>query len=283
MLRFLRYVRLATAYQDVELDLQVTRASVALGARVEGLDFRRDASSDVIETLQKLMLKHHLLVIPDQELSATELEAFGRRWGDLLTHPATKHRDTQYVQWIGSSGEGRKFRFTPGVHPAGGGWHSDMTWHHTPPKYTALHARRLPTTGGDTIFANQHLAYETLNEELKKKIADLKAFHTGKVFGPDVEDSIHPVVRTHEETERKALYVNANFTRYIVDIPAKESEQLLFRIFAHCSRPEFTYRHSWSLNDIVLWDNRSVMHYAIADYDEQRIMHRIVVQGEKPR
>lgn len=274
-----------------ELGTVVSPASVAMGARVEGIDLARDGGADVIDELRDLLLEHHLLVLPEQELSALELEAFGRRWGDLLTHPATKHRDTDYVQFIGgrgSSGGGRrgrrgKFSFFPGSHPFGGGWHSDMTWHSTPPIITGLHAQRLPSAGGDTAFANQHLAYETLSEDLHERIADLKAFHTGKVFGPDVEDSVHPVVRTHDETGRKALYVNGNFTKYIVDMPDDESELLLFRLFAHSIRPEFVYRHHWQVNDLVLWDNRSVMHYAIRDYDEPRIMHRIVIKGGTPR
>ena len=259
-----------------------TPVSVPLGARIEGLDLSREVGAEVIGELRELLLDHHLLVIPGQQLSAPELAAFGRRWGDLLTHPATKHRDTDYVQWIGGGGS-RKFTFFRGVHPFGGGWHSDMTWHSTPPIITGLHARRLPSSGGDTAFANQHLAYETLDEEMRERISDLKAFHTGKVFGPDVEDSVHPVVRTHEETGRKALYVNGNFTKHIVDMPDAESELLLFRLLAHASRPEFTYRHHWELGDLVLWDNRAVMHYAIRDYDEQRIMHRIVIKGGKPR
>ena len=268
---------------DIQSNYHVEPVSVAMGARVEGIDVSEDRTQETIDLLRDLMLKHHLLVLPDQQLSALELEDFGRRWGALLTHPATKHRDTQYVQWIGSSGEGRRFKFFPGSHPAGGGWHSDMTWHSTPPKYTGLLAKRLPSRGGDTIFSNQHLAYDTLTDELKEDIADKSAFHTGKVFGPDVEDSIHPIVRTHDETGEKALYVNPNFTKYIVGMPSDESESLLFRIFSHHVRPEFTYRHRWNINDLVLWDNRSVMHYAIADYDEQRIMHRIVVQGNVPQ
>ena len=271
---------MAEAAEDIRIS--TTPASVAMGARIEGLDLSRDGGAEVVGELRRLLLEHHLLVIPNQRLSALELAAFGRRWGELLTHPATKHRDTDYVQWIGSKSD-RKFTFFRGVHPFGGGWHSDMTWHATPPIITALHARRLPSRGGDTAFANQHLAYETLDEETRDQISDLKAFHTGKVFGPDVEDSVHPVVRTHDETGRKALYVNANFTRYILDTPSEESELLLYRLFVHGTRPEFTYRHRWELDDLVLWDNRSVMHYAIRDYDEQRFMHRIVVKGGKPQ
>ena len=262
------------------LDNRISLVSVPLGARVEGVDISSGCDRATIQELRELLLEYHLLVLPDQVLSALELEAFGRMWGNLLTHPATKHRDTQYVQFIG--GKNRKFKFFPGVHPFGGGWHSDMTWHSTPPHITGLHAQRLPAAGGDTAFANQHLAYETLSDELKEEIADLKAFHTGKVFGPDVEDSVHPVVRTHDESGRKALYVNGNFTKYICDMELPKSEKLLYRLFTHATRPEFVYRHRWELNELVLWDNRSVMHYAIGDYDEPRTMHRIVVQGDVP-
>lgn len=264
----------------LQATMTVQQASPMLGARIEGVDLAHESDADIDE-LRALMLRHHLLVLPNQQLTAVELERFGRRWGELLTHPATKHRDTDYVQWIG--GKNRRFRFGRGVHPFGGGWHSDMTWHSTPPIISGLHAQRLPASGGDTAFSNQHLAYETLDEETRQRIADLKAFHTGKVFGPDVEDSIHPVVRTHEESERKALYVNGDFTKYVVDMAPEESERLLFKLLAHATRPEFVYRHRWQLNDLVLWDNRSVMHYAVLDYDEPRIMHRIVVRGGKPR
>ena len=264
-----------------DLDFVVSRAGVALGARVEGIDLRDDGDDETIGELRALLLQHHLLVLPNQQLSAIELERFGRRWGDLLTHPATKHRDTPFVQWIG--GKARKFKLLAGEHPFGGGWHSDMTWHPTPPIITGLHAQRLPSSGGDTAFANQHLAFEALDEEMQQRLESLRGFHSGKVFGPDVEDSVHPVLRTHEETGRKALYVNGNFTRYLMDMAADESELLLYRLLSHATRPEFVYRHHWQLNDLVMWDNRSVMHYAIRDYDEMRIMHRFVVQGGRPR
>ena len=122
-----------------QLGVVASPASVALGARVEGIDLAHDGGADVIAELRELLLEYHLLVLPGQELTALELEAFGRRWGDLLTHPATKHRDTDYVQFIGSK-DAKKLRFFPGVHPFGGGWHSDMTWHATPPIITGLHA-----------------------------------------------------------------------------------------------------------------------------------------------
>ena len=261
-------------------ETQVDRVSVPMGVRVEGIDLRSECDQKTVRELRQLLLDHHLLVIPHQELSALELERFGRLWGDLLIHPATKHRDTDYVQFIG--GRASMMKFSPGVHPFGGGWHSDMTWHATPPHITGLLAKTLPSLGGDTAFANQHLAYETLPEALQDQISNMRAFHTGKVFGPDVEDSIHPVVRTHNETGRKALYVNGNFTKYICDMGADESEKLLYRLLSHATSPEFVYRHHWQLNDLVLWDNRSVMHYAVRDYEELRTMHRIVVKGDVP-
>ena len=149
----------------------------------------------------------------------------------------------------------------------------------------ALHPDKNPehTTEAEAIFKAVKLAYETLSDEMKALIDGLQAFHTGKVFGPTVPDSVHPVVRTHDETGRKALFVNANFTKHIVDMPETESQLLLYELFAHAVRPEFSSRHQWSVNALVLWDNRSVMHYAILDYKERRVMHRIVVEGDKPR
>ena len=262
-------------------DGSITRASVAMGARVEGMDLSRDASREAVDHLRTLMNEYHLLVLPNQNLEALELERFGRLWGDLLTHPSSQHRDTPHVHWI--TGKDRVFKFFPGTFRGFDGWHSDMTWHPTPPIYTGLHARQLPSSGGNTAFSNQQLAYEMLSDELKERIDGLQAFHTGKVFGPDVEDSVHPVVRTHDDTGKKALFVNANFTRHIVGMDETDSQLLLFELFAHAVRPEFTYRHQWAVNDLVLWDNRSVMHYAIQDYSERRVMHRIVVKGDVPR
>ena len=262
-------------------NLLVDPVSVAMGARITGIDLSAGYDAATVVELRRLMREHHLLVLPDQELTALELEAFGRIWGDLLTHPATKHKDTDYVQFIG--GKDRLFKFSPGYKEIRGGWHSDMTWHSTPPHITGLHAQILPSKGGDTAFANQRLAYQTLPEETKERIADLKAFHSGKVFGPDVEDSIHPIVRTHDETGEKALFVNTNFTKYVCDVSDEESDRLLMQLFFHSQRPEFCYRHAWNIKDLVLWDNRSVMHYAIADYDEVRIMNRIVVKGDRPK
>ena len=152
----------------------------------------------------------------------------------------------------------------------------------TPPVITGLHARRLPSSGGDTAFANQHLAYETLDDEIRERIAELRLSTPAGVRpgrrGLGASGSAH----TRRDRPQGAL-CQWNFTKYIVGLPGGESEALLYRLFTHATRPEFTYRHRWELDDLVLWDNRSVMHYAVRDYDEQRIMHRFVVKGGAPR
>ena len=157
-----------------------------------------------------------------------------------------------------------------------------MTWHSTPPVITALYAQMMPASGGNTIFANQHVAYDTLDEATKSRIDSLMVRHSGKIFGPDVPDSVHPVVLTQDESGNKALFVNPNSTTYVEGMEENESLLLLYRLMAHSDRPEFTYRHAWNVGDLVLWDNRSVMHYAINDYTKTRIMYRITVKGGKP-
>lgn len=255
--------------------LTVTRAQPNIGARVEGVDLRTvgDGDGALVARLRELLLEHHVVVLPAQDLSALELETFAAQWGELLEHPATRHRDTPYIQWIAASGT---------VAGRFGTWHSDMTWHPTPPSITMLHAQRLPETGGDTAFVNQHLAYETLPERLRKVLDGADAFHSGKVFGPDTPDSVHPAIRTHDESGRKALYVNAAFTESLVDVDPILGKTVMTEALLHATRVEFMYRHHWDLHDLVIWDNRSVMHCPSFDYEGERYMHRAVVAGGVP-
>ena len=153
----------------------------------------------------------------------------------------------------------RKFSFFPA--PFAGGWHADMTW--LPPVITGLHAQQLPKIGGDTAFANQHLAYETLDENLRSRLADLEAFHTGKGFGTEIEDSVHPMVASTRRRGARHCSSTPTTPGTSSALSDDESERLLFRLFGHATRLEFTYRHRWQRDDLVLWDNRSVMHYAI--------------------
>lgn len=251
----------------------ITKAGVNLGARVEGLDLRAMAAADVREQLLPLLHEYHVLVIPGEKLEAEELERFARSWGDLLEHPATRVDQTPFVQLIFSEGEGDD-RLSV--------WHSDMTWHETPPKITMLQARTLPSEGGGTIFANQHLAYDTLPEKMRSQLEGAKAWHSGKTFGPDMPVTLHPAIRTHDETGRKALFVNGGFTTEIEGMDKAESTELILRAVLHGTSPEFTYRHEWEVGDLVIWDNRSVMHSPVRDYSERRTMFRAVVAGGVP-
>ena len=253
--------------------MTTTKAGPNLGARVEGLDLRAMTPEEVREILVPLLHEYHVLVIPGEVLEADELEQFARAWGDLLEHPASRVEETPYVQIIFSEGEGDDRL---------GQWHSDMTWHETPPIITMLQAHVLPSEGGGTIFANQHLAYETLPEELRSQLDGAKAWNSGKAFGPNMPDTLQPAIRTHDETGRKALYINPVFTTEIDGLDQTTSRELILRAVQHGTRPEFTYRHRWEIGDLVLWDNRSVMHYPIRDYSERRALLRAVVAGGVP-
>ena len=257
-----------------------------MGIRVEGLDLQQ-ASSDLIGSLRELLIENHLVVVSNQDLPDEAYQVFGELWGELLTHPASEHRPNPHVQYLAGNGKAKGRVF--------GSWHSDMTWHPTPPWITMLHARELPGFGGDTGYANQHLAWDTLDQALKdtrrshrrylpsrETLQNLRANHTGKGFGPKVPDSIHPVVRTHDESGKQALYVNPEFTTHIVDVEQQDSINMLFPLWIHATTEEFCYRHRWQPGDLVIWDNRSVMHTAILDYEKQRTMTRLVVKGDVP-
>ena len=262
------------------------RLSPAMGVRVNGLDLIY-ANDTIVGELRDLLNEHHLVCVSQQNLHEEEQQAFGMLWGDLLTHPAAMKRSNPYVQVLAGDGRAKNRAF--------GSWHSDMTWHPTPPWITMLHARTIPKFGGDTGYANQHLAWEYLDQARKdqrrshrrhlpsaEQLLNLSANHTGKGFGPNVPDSIHPVIRTHNENGKQALYVNPEFTTHIVDVSEQESLNLLFPLWIHAITEEFCYRHRWRDGDLVIWDNRSVMHTAILDYDEPRALQRVVVKGDRP-
>lgn len=266
--------------------MKITRISPAMGAEVVGLD-AASSNQDQVEDLRGHLHQHHVLVIRDQDLPHGAMQAFATKWGELLTHPSGMHPEFVHEQTLAGKGaRGRGFS----------AWHSDMSWHPTPPAITLLHAREIPSFGGDTGFADQKLALESLDRARADRrrqfrkglpgiedLMSLKANHTGKGFGPEVPDSVHPVVRTHDETGDLTLYVNPEFTTHLVDLPEEESRRLLWPLWMHQTCMEFMYRHAWRPGDIVIWDNRYVLHTAILDYDEPRYMIRCTVKGPEPR
>jgi taurine dioxygenase len=189
----------------------------------------------------------------------------------------------------------------------GGGWHSDMTFDDKPPLGSVLYAKEVPPYGGDTMFANQYMAYDALSPGMKRTLEGMSAVHSASSqYGADAKSDasrnnehrsmkpktsqsasaevVHPVVRTHPETGRKALYVNVGHTQCFDGWTKEESRPLLRWLYDHCAKPEFTCRFAWTNNAVAFWDNRCTQHYALNDYHgHRREMHRVTIEGDRPR
>ncbi|MDB5454077.1 MAG: rdpA [Caulobacteraceae bacterium] len=261
---------------------RVTRLGGYLGARVEGVDLSNPLDTSTVASLRSAFLEHCVLVFPKQHLTADQLASFAALWGELHLMPAKRLDENPHVIEFGYTPGGRR--------PATDIWHSDRSCEERPPMATFLQAQTIPSAGGDTLFASQYEAYEALSDGMKAMLGGLRAIHTDERFnqfgGPrpptNIPGAAHPVVRTHPETKRRALFVNATFTTQFEGMTIDESQPLLTWLYAHCSQPNFTFRHSWSEGDLVMWDNRCVQHYAVADYCTARTMRRATVIGDDP-
>lgn len=217
------------------------------------------------------LLAHGVVIFHNQDLSSAAHKAFGERFGPLHTHPAAQGVEG-HPEILLLKNRGKERTITEV-------WHSDVTCEQQPPSVSILHARVLPEYGGDTMWANQYLAYERLSEGLKQMLEGMRAVHSA--FGLE---AVHPVIRTHPESGRRALFVNAGFTRRFDGISTAQSAPLLKMLIEHATQPDLCYRHRWSTGDVAMWDNRGVMHFAVHDYgDQEREMHRVTVQGDEPR
>lgn len=246
-----------------------------------GLDVRTVAR-DEWARLDDLFVEHHVLVFPDQELTPEDQLAFASLWGPLVRHPYAGM--AEYPELIELTNVGKERDLNQH-------WHSDMTYEAAPPKLTMLYARATPSIGGDTAFANQELAYNDLSDGLRATLDGLHALHTADavaaVYGRDRADApraVHPVVRTHDQSRRRSLYLSRLFTRQLVGWTRAESAPLLEYLFEHSARPEYQARHRWHTGDLVMWDNRCLLHFAVHDHadDEPRTLHRCQVAGPEP-
>ena len=263
--------------------IEVIRTAGSLGAEVHGVDL---ASLDdaAFDRVHRAFLDHHVLVFRDQKLSPEQQVDFGQRFGKLYVHPIIPHIEG-HPEVIEIANRGKKYSLTEV-------WHSDVSFADRPPMSSALYALEVPEAGGDTLFANQHLAYERLSTGMKRMLDGMRALHTGALLGAALgkgEDwrehaRAHPVVRTHPETGRKALYVSQGFTVAFEDMTREESGPLLRYLTMRCTALDLTCRHRWRVGDLVMWDNRSVQHHAIHDHgDAPRRLHRITIEGDAPR
>jgi len=270
------------------------------GAEVLGLDLGAPLDPGDFRRLRQAHLAHHVLVFRDQHITPQQQIDFSRRFGPLQIHVLHQfqlpgHPEILVVSNIVEDGK------PIGLGDAGVYWHSDLSYKDRPSLGSMLHAQELPAEGGDTLFANMHLAWDTLPAALRLAVEGRRAEHSylakyeelraRSPWRPKLSDAqiaevkpvTHPVVRTHPETGRRALFVSEHFTTRIVDIPEDESRALLVELFAHSVRPEHIYRHRWQAHDMVFWDNRSLMHLATPfPADQRRRLNRTTIEGDAP-
>lgn len=261
--------------QDTALDIR--RLSGAVGAEVWGVDVTA-LDEDGFAKVHALLMDYSAIALHGQRhLTDTQFREFGLRWGNLDVHG--------YSPTVEGFDDVLRIRSDPDDPRVAEGWHSDVSWKVIPPKISMLHARQIPSVGGDTLFASQYKAYEDLSDTMKAFLDPLDAEHDGRVFDLELakQPVTHPVVITHPETGRKALFVNRAFTRRIVQLQPNESAVLLNFLYTHCSRERYQARVRYEPGTLAIWDNRCVQHSAVPDFgDEVRELHRVAVLCDEP-
>lgn len=271
-----------------------------VGAEIVGLDLRLALSDEDFTRIHRAHLDHHVVVFRDQRITPEQQIDFSRRFGVLQIHVLRQfllagHPEILIVSNIVENGQ------PVGLGDAGKYWHSDLSYKELPSLGSMLHAQELPSEGGDTLFADMHRAWDTLPAALRQAVEGKHAVHSytaryseGKNAAnwrptlsaeqlAQVVTVTHPVVRTHPENGRKALFVSEGFTTHIVGLPEDESRDLLQQLYAHSVRDEHVYRHQWQPHDMVFWDNRSLVHLAAGCPDHlRRKLYRTTIQGDAP-
>jgi taurine dioxygenase len=267
--------------------IEVKPLTGAMGAEIRGVDLR-ELDDHIFSAVHVALLDHGAIFFRDQNITPAQQMAFARRWGEVHLHPHMRCLPDQpgVIEIVKKEDDTTVF---------GENWHTDQMFTPTPARVTLLYAKQVPAVGGDTLFANLYLAYDSLSDGMKAMIADL---HTINQYNkqkkrpaamaptaPDEEpeEAEHPLVRAHPETGRKALYLcNAGITRRIAGFTEAESGPLLSYLLTHATRPEFTCRFRWEVGSMAVWDNRRVLHYPVNDYyGQRRVMHRITIEGER--
>ncbi len=281
---------MATTFDRAKLNtgtLDIRPMTPAVGAEILNIDLSASDIGDRISEIRAALLKHGVIFFRDQELTQEQHIAFARHFGDLEVHPATpKDQANPEVLRIA---HGPKSRGQENY------WHSDVTWRAEPSLGSILLAREVPDVGGDTCFANMHLAYERLSEQMKRFCEGMTAVHDiSRVFAKRMGKSPeelqkdypmvrHPVIRTHPETGERVIYVNTAFTSHIEGLSAEESRWLLAHLYKTAMDTEVQCRFRWQAGSIAFWDNRVSQHLAVSDYfPARRVMERVTIAGDKP-
>lgn len=280
--------------------LAITALGGNFAARVDGLRIC-DAAVHVGDQLRQALATHKVLVLPNQRLTPDELVTAGRLFGDLTAaHPVLPPLSADLPEVLEI--DATRSRTDPRYRDEweNDTWHTDVSFMPDPPLGSLLHGVVIPERGGDTAFTDLQAAYDSLSEPIKAMIDGLTATHDGHaefdVFlneGRSVEWAgrrldllepvTHPVVRVHPETGRRGLFVNPTFTTRINELSRAESRALLSFLYEHATSPEFTFRHTWTAGDVVIWDNRATLHVGVRDFgDAHRVLHRVTVAGSRP-
>lgn len=275
--------------------ISVTPSGQACGATVTGVDLTNDLSPREIAAIRAAWLEHQVLAFPDQPMSDDDLERFTLTLGDFGEDPfIAPIPGREHVLAVSREPDETAPIFAEN-------WHSDWSFLANPPSATLLHGRVIPPVGGDTLFANQYAAYDALDDGEKEKLDGLTAIHSaGPAYAPDgfygardkgrsmtIRPSekaratqTHPLVRSHPETGRKALFASPGYTIGIEGMETEEAREILYPLFRHQSKPDFVYRHHWRENMLVMWDNRCLNHMATGGYQGyRRLLHRTTVAG----
>ncbi|MBT4045806.1 MAG: taurine dioxygenase [Rhodospirillaceae bacterium] len=280
------------AYQT----LDVEPLAGAMGAVIHGVDLSGELSNQAFDEIHQAFLDHKAIFFHDQNLDPHQQIAFGRRFGPMGAYPFMEGLPEAPETFEILKTEDDKQNF-------GGAWHSDMSFTTIPPLGTMLYSLEMPEAGGDTLFANTALAYDALSDGMKDMLDGLigiysaalkssggraKRFEVNKSMNAKNMDQVdmeaeHPIVRTHPETGKKALYLGKGHTVRFKDMTEAESRPLINFLSEHCVRPEFTCRFAWGVGSLALWDNRCTLHFAVDDYPGQRRrMRRLTIEGDKP-
>lgn len=253
-------------------DWKVNRLSGSLGAEITGVDLGTVSGQDVT-AIKSALNEHMVLFFPGQNLSPESHVDLGRHFGELEGHPHLKNP-------VGGFPE--IFELTASEGGVADEWHTDITFQEKPALMSILKMVKCPETGGDTMWTNLCQAYEELSEPMQSMCDGLTALHDALPHNRPDKMAIHPVIRVHPDTGKKALYVNEHFTRRIVETNATESEMLLGYLTNWVKNPRFTVRYRWTQGTIAMWDNRCTQHFVLNDFEGERVIQRVTVMGDQP-
>ncbi len=279
--------------------IEIHPLSGALGAEIRGVDLATPLDDTTFAEIRRALVDCGIICFRDQRLAPAQQVAFARRFGPLDVHPIVEGTEEipELVRVLKPAGQSASF---------GVGWHSDNSFFETPSLGSVLYGVTIPPYGGDTLYASMERAYTALSEPMKQFLGGLTAVHSAsRAYDPKVTGEAkyrgeapisyrfdqqaiyseveHPVIRTHPESGRKSIYVNQMFTQRIVGLADGESRAVLAFLYEHGARPEFTCRLRWQPGTVAMWDNRSVQHYAVDDYQEyERLMFRVTIRGDRP-